>query len=427
MTCLVARLATRLEALVIEMPEPLRIGLLGRGTVGGAFEQLIGERAEAVAATTGRMPELAGILTRSSGDFEQILNDSDVIVEVMGGLDPARDYVEQALKAGRHVVTANKQLLSRHGDELWALAAEHGVQLRFEAAVAGVVPVIAVLTGSLAGARIDRIHGIVNGTTNFILSEMARTGASYAEALAEAQSLGYAEADPTEDVAGIDAAAKIAILARLAFGTPVHVDQVGREGIERIQPDDIEYASELGLGLKLVASAERVGDALSVRVHPVFLYPGHPLASVDGAFNAVTIESEAVTDITLAGPGAGGIQTASALLGDIAAIAAGQALLLAPIDNPLPLADDAESAYYLHLEVEDQPGVLAQVAALLGEHGISVRSVVQRGLGANARLVMVSHRVADSRFAAALEQIAQLDALRSQPRAIRVLEEEFGG
>ena len=355
--------------MVIEMPEPLRIGLLGRGTVGGAFEQLIGERAEAVAATTGRMPELAGILTRSSGDFEQILNDSDVIVEVMGGLDPARDYVEQALKAGRHVVTANKQLLSRHGDELWALAAEHGVQLRFEAAVAGVVPVIAVLTGSLAGARIDRIHGIVNGTTNFILSEMARTGASYAEALAEAQSLGYAEADPTEDVAGIDAAAKIAILARLAFGTPVHVDQVGREGIERIQPDDIEYASELGLGLKLVASAERVGDALSVRVHPVFLYPGHPLASVDGAFNAVTIESEAVTDITLAGPGAGGIQTASALLGDIAAIAAGQALLLAPIDNPLPLADDAESAYYLHLEVEDQPGVLAQVAALLGEHG----------------------------------------------------------
>ncbi|MCX6390283.1 MAG: homoserine dehydrogenase, partial [Solirubrobacterales bacterium] len=262
------------------MPEPLRIGLLGCGTVGGAFEQLIGERAEAVAATTGRMPELAGILTRSSGDFEQILNDSDVIVEVMGGLDPARDYVEQALKAGRHVVTANKQLLSRHGDELWALAAEHGVQLRFEAAVAGVVPVIAVLTGSLAGARIDRIHGIVNGTTNFILSEMARTGASYAEALAEAQSLGYAEADPTEDVAGIDAAAKIAILARLAFGTPVHVDQVGREGIERIQPDDIEYASELGLGLKLVASAERVGDALSVRVHPVFLYPGHPLASV---------------------------------------------------------------------------------------------------------------------------------------------------
>src|SRR5438270_5315090 len=202
----------------------------------------------------------------------------------MGGIDPARDYVLRALAAGRHVVTANKQLLSRHGEELWETAREQGVQLRFEGAVAGVVPVIRVLQESLPAARIDRIHGIVNGTTNFILTEMDRTGQTFAEALLEAQRLGYAEADPTEDVGGLDAAAKMAILARLAFDTPVRLDQVRYEGIEQIQPDDLEYARELGLGLKLIGTAERIDARLSVRVHPAFLYPGHPLASVSGPF-----------------------------------------------------------------------------------------------------------------------------------------------
>jgi homoserine dehydrogenase len=407
------------------MSEPIRVGLLGHGTVGGAFADLLERQANAVEAATGRKPEVVGFLTRSQGDFDEILENSDVIVEVMGGLDPAKGMIERALASGKHVITANKQLLSRHGDELWALARENGVQLRFEAAVAGVVPVIRVLGGSLSGARVDRIHGIVNGTTNFILSEMASTGADYETVLKEAQDLGYAEADPTEDVAGLDARAKIAILARLAFGTNVDPDQVPCEGIELIQPDDIAYAKEFGLSLKLIATAERVGEGLSVRVHPAFLYSAHPLASVEGAFNAVTIESNDITEITLSGPGAGGVQTASAVLGDLVAIASGAVADIPPVEKPLALVADSESAFYLYLEVEDRPGVLSQVATVLGDQGISVRSVVQRGMEDNARLVMVSHPVADSSFQAALAQLAGLDSLRSQPRAIRVIEEDF--
>ncbi len=257
-----------------------RIGLLGHGTVGGAFAVLLHEHGERIERITGLRPVLAGVLTRRDGAFEEILEDSDLIVELIGGLDPARDYVLRAMRAGRHVVTANKQLLSQHGEELFAVARESNVQLRFEAAVAGVVPVIRVLQESLAGARIDRVHGIVNGTTNFILTEMARAGLSYEQALAEAQRLGYAEADPAEDVDGRDAAAKMAILARLAFDTPVHLDQVRYEGIQQITPDDMEYARELGLGLKLVGTAERINGGLSVRVHPAVPVSG-PSARLD--------------------------------------------------------------------------------------------------------------------------------------------------
>jgi homoserine dehydrogenase len=402
-----------------------RIGLLGHGTVGGAFAALLPRRAEHVAAVTGLTPEIAGILTRSQGDFEQLLADSDLIVELIGGIEPARDYVMRAMRAGKHVVTANKQLLSQHGEELWALAREQNVQLRFEAAVAGVVPVIRVLQESLAAAHVERIHGIVNGTTNFILSEMARTGATYADALADAQRLGYAEADPTEDVNGKDAAAKMAILARLAFDTPVHLDQVVYEGIEQIQPDDLEYARDLGLGLKLIGTAERIdGGGLSVRVHPAFLYPGHPLASVNGPFNAVTVESDAITEITMSGPGAGGPQTASAVLGDVISA------MIPPASTPptsgrLEIVADVVSAFYLHMEVPDTPGVLARIAGVLGDHGISVKSVVQKGNGDEARLVMVVHAVLESRFFAALEALGGLDLLRTTPRAIRVIEEEF--
>ena len=285
---------------------PFRVGLLGYGTVGSAFHALLEERAEAVERATGRRPELSGVLTRSRGDIDDIVERSDLVVEVMGGLEPARTYVLQALEAGRHVVTANKQLLSQAGEELYAAAARHAVQLRFEAAVGGVVPVIRVIHETLAGAHIDRVHGIVNGTTNFVLSEMARTGASYADALAEAQRLGFAESDPTDDVSGRDAAAKMAILARLAFSAPVTLDDVPHEGIEHLTPDDIAYARDLGLSLKLLGSAERVDVGIAVRVYPAFLYAGHPLASVNGSFNAVTIESPAITEITLSGPGAGG-------------------------------------------------------------------------------------------------------------------------
>ena len=417
-------------------PPTFRIGVLGHGTVGRAVTELVAERAGHIESITGMCPEVTGILTTRSGSFEEVLDGADLVVEVMGGLDPARDYVLRAMAAGRHVVTANKMLLAHHGEELWAAAREHEVQLRFEAAVAGVVPVIRVLQESLAGAHVERLHGIVNGTTNFILSQMAETGASYPDALAEAQRLGYAEADPTQDVTGEDAAAKMAILARLAFDTPVRLDQVVFEGIEQITPEDLDYAKEFGLGLKLIGTAERValpggdgdgaggGHGLSVRVHPAFLYAGHPLASVSGPFNAVTIESPAITEVTLSGPGAGGPQTASAILGDVISA------MIPPASTPettqsLPLVRDVVSAFYLHLEVADRPGVLAQVAQLLGLQGASVKSVVQKGLGGNARLVMVVHPLLESRFFAAVALIGGLDFLRSRPRAIRVIEEEY--
>jgi len=406
------------------VPETFSVGLLGHGTVGSAFATLLEQRADSIVPITGLRPRISGVLTRSRGDFGEILAGSDLIVELIGGVEPARHYVLRAMRAGRHVVSANKLLLSQHGEELWACAREHDVQLRFEAAVAGVVPVIRVLQESLAAAHVERIHGIVNGTTNYILTEMARGGLSYADALGQAQQLGYAEADPTDDVTGRDAAAKMAILARLAFDTPVHLDQVRYEGIEHLTADDIAYAQQLGLGLKLIGTAERVDGGLSVRVHPAFLYGGHPLASVHGPFNAVTVESDAITEITMSGPGAGGPQTASAVLGDVISA------MIPPATTPettqrLEIVNDVESAFYLHMEVADRPGVLAQVAELLGMQGASIKSVVQQGLGDEARLVMVLHPLLESRFYAALRLIGRLDFMRSAPRAIRVIEEEF--
>ena len=402
---------------------PFKVGLLGFGTVGSAFAALLAERAGEIERFNGRRPEITGVLTRSRGAFEEILADADLLVEVMGGIEPAREYLLSAMRAGRHIVTANKQLLSQHGEELFETAREHGVRLRFEAAVAGTVPVVRVLEESLSATPIERIHGIVNGTTNFILSEMT-AGSSYGEALAEAQRVGYAEADPSDDVSGRDAAAKMAILARLAFGTPVHLDDVRYEGIEHLHSDDLEYARELGLGLKLVGTAERREGGLSVHVHPTFLYSGHPLASISGPFNAVTVESETITEITLSGPGAGGLQTASAVLGDVVSVMTGGARPPAP---PLTLAliEDVESAFYLHLDVADFPGVLASVTKVLGEHGVSIKSVVQRGMGESARLVMVTHPVLESSMLAAIEQVGEFDFVRSPPRTIRVIEEEF--
>jgi homoserine dehydrogenase len=399
------------------------VGLLGHGTVGSAFAELLSERASHIERITGRKPVLTGTLTTTSGSFQEILDSSELLVELIGGIEPARAYVLAALSAGKHVVTANKQLLSQHGEELFDAASASGAQLRFEAAVAGVVPVIRVLSESLAAAHVERVHGIVNGTTNFILSEMTR-GSSYAQALAEAQRQGFAEADPSEDVSGRDAAAKMSILARLAFGTPVHIDQVPYEGIEHLQADDLQYARELGLGLKLIGTAERRDGGLSVRVHPAFLYSGHPLASVNGPFNAVTVESEAITEITMSGPGAGGPQTASAVLGDLVSVMLPPATPSLPLE-PLPLVQDVASGFYIHMEVADRPGTLAQVARVLGDQGASIKSVVQHGLGEHARLVMVIHPLSESRVREALMSIAALDFLRSTPRAIRVIEEEF--
>lgn len=405
--------------------EAIKVGLLGRGTVGGAFVELVDQRADAIAALTGKRPEVGGVLTTSSGDFDQILEQSDVIVELIGGLDPARDYVLRALQAGKPVISANKALVSSHGPELFAASAESGAPLFFEAAVAGVIPAIRVIEESLAGAHVERVHGIVNGTTNYILTEMARSGLSYDDALKQAQDLGYAEADPTADVGGGDAAAKMAILARLAFGLDVSFDQVTFEGIENITSEDIAYAKEFDLVLKLVGTAERINGGISVRVFPAFLYPSHPLASVHGSFNAVTVESPAITEITMSGPGAGGVQTASAVLGDLVSILSGVPRTRGQA-APATIVDDVESAFYLHLEVEDRPGVLAEVAAALGNHGVSVRNFNQQGTPDAARLVMVMHPTLESKFFAAVDEIAALPFVGAAPRAIRVIEEEFG-
>ncbi len=406
------------------MSEPIRIGLLGRGTVGGAFAELVAARADAVEAATGRRPEIAGVLTREEGDFGEILGGSDLIVELIGGTDPAREYVLEALRAKRPVVTANKQLLAQHGEELFDVAREAGVQLRFEAAVAGVIPIVRVIQESFGVTEIAKVFGIVNGTTNFILSEMATSGAPYEEALARAQELGYAEADPSADVSGADAAAKMAILARLAFHTPVTLDEVSYEGIEQVQLDDLAYAKELGLSLKLLGVAERREGGISARVFPCFLYGGHPLAPVEGPFNAVMVEAAEITEVTMSGPGAGGVQTASAVLGDVVSILSGDAPVHETRER-LPIIADVTSSFYLHLAVADRPGVLASIAQVLGDHDVSVKSVVQRGAGEDTRLVMVIHECLESRFAAALEAIDQLDVLRSPPRSIRVIEEEF--
>jgi len=377
---------------------PFRVGLLGHGTVGSAFARLLDERAAEIERFNGRRPVISGVLTRTRGDFEEILAGADLLVELIGGVEPAREYLLAAMRAGRHIVSANKLLLSLHGEELFETARAHDVRLRFEAAVAGAVPVVRVLEESLSATPIERIHGIVNGTTNFILTEMT-AGATYAEALAEAQRRGFAEADPSDDVSGRDAAAKMAILARLAFGRPVHLDEVRYEGIEHLHGDDLEYARELGLGLKLIGTAERRDGGLSVRVHPAFLYAGHPLASVVGPFNAVTVEAEAITEITLSGPGAGGRPPARAALGDL--------------------------AYYLHLDVADRPGVLAAVTGVLGDEEVSIKSVVQRGMGESARLVMVTHPVLEAQLRTALARVAEFEFVRAAPRMIRVIEEEW--
>ncbi len=406
------------------MPDPFKIGLLGHGTVGGAFAELLPERATHVEHLTGLRPEIVGTLTRSTGSFDEILERCDLVVELMGGLEPAREYVLAAMRAGKHVVTANKQLLAAHGEELWAEARERGVQLRFEGAVAGVVPVIRVIQESLAGSHVDRVSGIVNGTTNYILTEMAAKGMSYADALAEAQRLGYAEADPTDDVNGKDAAAKMAILARLAFDTPVSIDDVPYEGIEHITAEDMQFARDLRLGLKLVGTAERVDGGLAVRVHPALLYSGHPLASVHGPYNAVTVEAPAITEITMSGPGAGGPQTATAVLGDVISA------MIPPASTPetterLKIVEDVVSAFYVRMEVADRPGVLARVAEVLGMQGCSIKQLYQHGLGGDARLVMTLHPVLESQLYAALQLLAGLEFVRSKPHAIRVIEEEY--
>ena len=426
---------------------PVRVGLLGCGNVGGALVQLLTSQADAITERTGvplevarvavRTPRRSGIPAfledRLTTDAESLASDPqiDVVVEVIGGVEPARSLVLQALKAGKPVVTANKELLAHAGAELFEAAATAGVDLLYEAAVAGAIPLIRPLRESLAGERITRVMGIVNGTTNFILTRMSEDGAAYADALAEAQSLGYAERDPTADVEGYDAAAKAAILASIAFGVKVVAGDVYREGISAVTAADIAYARSLGYVVKLLAVVEADGDGdgpaeVAVRVHPAMLPATHPLAAVRESFNAVFIEGQAVGELMLYGRGAGGMPTASAVLGDLIDAAhnlraggAGRTVTLGRA--AIRPVDDLCSEYYLNLDVVDRPGVLAAVAAVFGEHGVSIRSMEQEGLGDEARLVFITHTACERDVQATLHDLGQLDVVKRSGGLLRVI------
>lgn len=418
----------------------ISIGLLGYGTVGSSVYNLINDHALEIARTTGATISIKKILVRDisvprqeapaeifTDDYEDIINDPEIntIVELIGGIEPAFDYITRALEKGKSVVTANKQLLSQKGFYLFRLAREKGTQIRFEASVAGAIPVIKVLRESMVAADLTSVYGIVNGTTNFILTEMSRTGAKYGDALANAQEWGYAESDPTEDISGKDAAAKMAILASIAFHTVVDLDDVACIGIEGISSLDISYARSLDMSVKLLGVAKLYDDRINVRVYPALLKKDHPLASVSGAYNAVFLKGNSIDEIMLSGPGAGGIETASAVVGDIVSIIAREKPgVLEDVTAWRELEfypdDEVISKFYLRLEVNDEPGVLATIAQIFGKHDVSVESVIQQGRGAHAELVMVFHPVRESSFRKALEQVAELPEVKSQPRPIRV-------
>jgi homoserine dehydrogenase len=355
--------------------------------------------------------------------------DVDVVVELIGGIHPAHELIESALRAGKPVVTANKALLATAGAELAEVAAAANVDLLYEAAVAGAIPIIRPLRESLAGEQIVRVMGIVNGTTNFILTRMAERGTGYDEALLEAQRLGLAERDPTADVEGYDGAAKAAILAGVAFGYDVAADDVMREGITAVRAADLAFVERLGYVVKLLAIVERTGDdALSVRVHPAMVPGSHPLASVRDAFNAVFIEGEAAGELMLYGQGAGGLPTASAVMGDL--IDATRNRLAgttapAPERRPARLLpeDDLESAYFLSLEVEDRAGVLSMVTGVLGYHGVSIRSMEQDEFGETARLLFVTHRALEGAMRAALQELSELESVRAVGGVMRLVGE----
>lgn len=425
------------------MERSIGIGLLGAGTVGGTLvSRLIGD-ADAIAAKTGLtfdvrrvgvrdlnrerpFPVTDGLLTDR---LKEVIDDPGVelIVELMGGLEPAGDLVLAALEAGKPVVSANKELIAARGPELIAAAERSGVPFLFEAAVGGGIPIIRPLSETLAGETIDRVVGIVNGTTNFILTEMSERGTSYEAALEDATELGYAEPDPTADVSGADAAAKAAILASLAFGTWVGLEDVFREGIEEITAVDIAFAAEFGYTVKTVAVCERTDMGVSTRVHPVMIPLGHPLASIRGATNAIFIEGPSIESLLFAGPGAGGGPTATAVLGDMID-AARETLAGAQVAprirfSPGELVDFTEvwTEWYMRLLVDDKPGVLAKIAAGFGDAGVSIKSVWQEGVNAEATLIVLTHLATEQSQREALRSLRAIGEVIEVGSVIRVL------
>jgi homoserine dehydrogenase len=428
------------------MEQRVTIGLLGCGHVGSALVRLVHDHADVIEARAGVPLEIARVavahLDKERGlplpsrcftdDPAAIVSDPDIdiVVEVIGGIEPARGLIVDALMAGKPVVTANKELLATHGRELFETAEGAGVDILFEASVGGGIPLIRPLRESLAGDRIRRVMGIVNGTTNYILTRMTDAGASFADALAEAQRLGFAEADPTADVEGFDAAAKGAIIASIAFGARVVVGDVYREGIADVTLEDIASARDLGYVVKLLAVAEEIDGAVAVRVHPAMVPVRHPLASVRDSFNAVFIEGDAVGELMLYGRGAGGAPTASAVLGDL--VDAANNLVegrkgatigtLAP--KPIRAIDDVESQFYLQMEVPDRPGVLAAIATVFARHGVSIRSMQQRDKGDEARLIFVTHKAKESDLRATVVALRDVEQVTRVGAVLRVMGEE---
>ncbi len=417
------------------------VALLGYGTVGASVNRLLVESADDIERATGHRLRVVRALVRDlekerqfspepgvlTSDFAAIRDDPAiaVVAEVMGGLEPAGQYVLDLLRAGKPVVSANKQLVARRGDELFGAASDSGVQLRFEASVCAAIPVIKILRESLVVSNVHRVLGIVNGTTNFILSRM-EGGDGYAEALAEAQRLGYAEADPTDDVSGADAAAKMAILATIAFGSRVTLSEVDRLGIEGITPEHHAAARELDMVVRLVGSATLVDGKLDVRVRPSLVDRHHPLAAVDGAFNGVMIQGDAIRELTLEGPGAGGIETASAVVADMVSVIGTSGTGFLQNDacwrtlERLP-PGEARSPFYVHVEVDDRPGVLAHIAKRLAAHEVSVARLIQTPADGGAALHVVLHAAPEGSVKAALAEIAALPETRGRPTVLPVI------
>jgi len=421
----------------------VRAGILGCGNVGAALVRLLDDNADLITRRVGVRLEVArvgvhnlakerdvdlapGVLTN---DAEAIVDDPDVdvVVEVIGGVEPARSLILAALKSGKPVVTANKELLANFGAELFEAAEAAGVDLLFEASVAGGIPLMRPLRESLAGERIRRVMGIVNGTTNYILTQMAEEGSSFGDALAEAQRLGYAERDPTADIEGYDAAAKAAIIASIAFGARVVAGDVYREGITQITTDDISAAHELGYVVKLLAVAEEHDGRIGVRVHPAMVPLDHPLAAVRGSYNAVFIEGDAVGQLMLLGRGAGGGPTASAVLGDLIDAAknlrsGSRGATLGTLHRtPIRPIDETASQFYVSLDAADRPGVLATIASVFGTHDVSIQSMQQKGKGDEARLIFVTHLAREAAMAATIHEVRDLDVVERIGSVLRVV------
>lgn len=421
----------------------IQVGLLGMGTVGSGVVKILAANGDSIARKTGVPIQIKTILVRNpekqrtaapaaqlTTSIDDIVNDDaiDIVVEVMGGEEPAKEYMLRAMKAGKHVVTANKDVVAKHGKELYTAAAEHGVDFLFEASVGGGIPIIRPLKQCLAANEISEVMGIVNGTTNYMLTKMTNDGVDFATVLAEAQAKGYAEADPTADVGGLDAARKAAILASLAFGTRVSVDDVPAEGITEITPEDIAYAKELGYVIKLLAIAKETEAGVDVRVHPSFIPNNHPLASVNDVYNAIFVRGDAVGETMFYGRGAGEMPTASAVVADIIDAArdiqhhcSGRILCTCFNQKPFLPPAQAESPYYIRLLVEDKPGVLAAIAGAFGAQQVSLHSVIQkRKVDSCSEIVLITYKVSDASIRLALSTIAGMSVVSRVHGVIRV-------